>query len=226
MNSRSAIQTKLRLLQIADSSFPSGGFTQSFGMETFIQRDDIRTAGDLLQFMQTYLYYTWRTTDLLAVKFVWEATRAHNKRRLYSLDKQLHAMKLPCESREGSIKMGRRLGQLLREIDPGYLPLIDFPVGHHAIILGHYGAIAMIELTALLTAFAHMTAVSLVANGVRAIPLGQTSGQQVLAGLNSLLESCIAWAITAADKDWGGSAPAFDWAGMAHEKLYSRLFMS
>ncbi|ODA39915.1 urease accessory protein UreF [Desulfosporosinus sp. BG] len=216
----------LRLMQLADSAFPSGGFTQSFGLETFIQGGDIKTQQELAQFMQTFLYFTWRPTDLLAVKLAWNATKQSDLKHLYLLDRRLNAMKLPSESREGSVKMGRRLRQLLGEIDTTYQSEVNFPFGHQAIIWGHYGAGAGIELALLLTAFAHMSTASLIANGVRAIPLGQTSGQQVLALLQPLLDTCIQWATTADDKDWGGSAPAFDWAGMAHERLYSRIFMS
>ncbi|MDR3584535.1 MAG: urease accessory protein UreF [Desulfosporosinus sp.] len=216
----------LRLMQLADSAFPSGGFTQSFGLETFIQSGDIKTKQELAQFMQTLLYFTWRPTDLLAVKLAWKATKQLDMKHLYLLDKRLNAMKLPSESREGSLKMGKRLRQLLAEIDPDYRLDAQFPFGHQAIILGHYGAVAGIELTSLLVAFAHMTTALLIANGVRAIPLGQTSGQQVLALLQPLLDTCIQWVTTATAKDWGGSAPAFDWAGMAHERLYSRIFMS
>lgn len=216
----------LRLMQLADSAFPSGGFTQSFGLETFIQGGDIKTKQELAQFMQSFLYFTWRPTDLLAVKLAWKAAQQSDMKHLYLLDKRLNAMKLPSESREGSVKMGKRLRQLLAEIDPNYLLDAHFPYGHQAIILGHYGAVAGIELTLLLAAVAHMTTSSLIANGVRAIPLGQTSGQQVLALLQPLLDTCIQWVATATEKDWGGSAPAFDWAGMAHERLYSRIFMS
>ncbi|WP_425058338.1 Urease accessory protein UreF [Sporomusa carbonis] len=226
MIGQQSLQTDLRLLQLADSSFPSGAFTQSFGLETFIQRGDIKSPADLAQFMRTYLYYSWRTTDLLAVKLAWQAAGASDEKRLYSLDRRLNGMKLPHESCAGSVKMGKRLRRLLREIDPNYGANMQFPFGHHAITLGHYGAVAMIELPSLLTTFAHMTAVSLVANGVRAIPIGQTGGQQVLAALHPLLEECIAWVLNAEESDWGGSAPAFDWAGMAHELLYSRIFMS
>ncbi len=216
----------LRLMQLADSAFPSGGFTQSFGLETFIQGGDIKTKQELAQFMQTFLYFTWRPTDLLAVKLAWKAAQQSDMKYLYLLDKRLNAMKLPSESREGSVKMGRRLRQLLAEIDTNYLLDVHFPFGHQAIILGHYGAVTGIELTLLLAAVAHMTTASLIANGVRAIPLGQTSGQQVLALLQPLLDTCIKWVTTVTEKDWGGSAPAFDWAGMAHERLYSRIFMS
>lgn len=221
-----SLRKTLRLMQLADSSFPSGAFTQSFGLETFIQRNDVKGPEDLAHFMQTYLYYSWRTTDLLAVKLAWEAAAVSNEKRLYSLDSRLNGMKLPHEGRLGSIRMGKRLRQLLPKIDPEYHSNLRFPFGHHAIIVGHYGAAGKIERLPLLGAFAHMTAVSLVANGVRAIPVGQTSGQQVLAELQPLLEECIDWAMRAREVDWGGSAPALDWAGMAHELLYSRIFMS
>lgn len=220
-----AMQSNLRLMQLADSAFPSGGFTQSFGMETFIQRGDIKDGQHLTRYMETFLFYTWRATDLLAVKLAWKAARLEHTAKLIVLDKRLHAMKLPQESREGSTKMGVRLKKILGEIDPAYLCDIPFPWCHHAIIFGHYGARG-IELAPLLAAYAHAAVVSLVANGVRAIPLGQTSGQKIIARLQPLLETCIEWVISATEQDWGSSAPALDWAGMAHEGLYSRIFMS
>lgn len=218
-----AVQRQLRLLQLADSSFPSGAFTQSFGLETFIQSGAVSRPEHLAEFMATYLFYTWRPTDLLTVKLSYE--QAFDKARLERLDRRLHAMKLPKEGREGSMKMGKRLKQLIYEFDASYNPPL-LPFGQHAVVLGHYGAGAGIELSALLTAFSHMTVVSLVANGVRAIPIGQTSGQQVIAKLQPLMEECVLWTISASERELGGSAPAFDWAGMAHETLYSRIFMS
>nr|WP_028971884.1 urease accessory protein UreF [Sporomusa ovata] len=220
-----SLQAGLRLMQLADSAFPSGSFTQSFGMETFIQRGDIKNEQQLTTYMQTYLYYIWRLTDLLAVKLAWQAAGMSSMNKLAALDKRLHAMKLPYESREGSVKMGKRLRQILNEIDPSYQLDSKLPWCHHAIVFGHYGAMGM-ELAPLLAAYAHATVVSLVANGVRVIPLGQTSGQQVITQLQPLVEQCINWVLAATEQDWGGSAPAFDWAGMAHECLYSRIFMS
>lgn len=225
MSSRQPLQARLRLMQLADSAFPAGSFTQSFGLETFIQRGDITNSHHLTSYMKTYLYYTWRVTDLLAVRLAWQAARTLNMNKLIVLDKRLHAMKLPAESREGSVKMGKRLSRLLGEIDPAYQPAGRLPWCHHAIVFGQYGALAG-ELEPLLAAYAHAAVVSLVANGVRAIPLGQTDGQQVIARLQPLAELCINWALTAAEPEWGGSAPALDWAGMAHEGLYSRIFMS
>ncbi|HWQ72138.1 MAG TPA: urease accessory UreF family protein [Desulfitobacteriaceae bacterium] len=226
MSRELSLITGLRLMQLADSAFPAGGFTQSFGLETFVQRGDIKTGQDLTGFMQTYLYYTWRPTDLLALKLAWLAAGQEDRLRLSELDRRLNAMKVPAESREGSVKMGRQLRRLLVAIDAGYVSGMDLPFGHQAIILGHYGAAAKIDLSLLLAAYGHMTAAALVANGVRAVPLGQTAGQQVLAVLQPLLAACIQWVSTAQEHDWGGSAPAIDWAGMAHEGLYSRIFMS
>ena len=40
----------LQLLQIHDSAFPIGSYTHSYGMETFIQEDRIRTKEQLVEF--------------------------------------------------------------------------------------------------------------------------------------------------------------------------------
>ncbi len=46
----------LQLLQIHDSAFPIGSYTHSYGMETYIQEDIIRTKEQLVEFCQVYLF--------------------------------------------------------------------------------------------------------------------------------------------------------------------------
>ena len=44
----------LRLFQIHDSAFPIGSYTQSYGMETYIQEDLIRTKEDLIDLLYIF----------------------------------------------------------------------------------------------------------------------------------------------------------------------------
>jgi urease accessory protein len=73
-----------------------------------------------------------------------------------------------------------------------------------------------------LTAAAH-TQVSV---AVRLVPLGQTAGLQVMAGLEPAVAALAATAATASLDDIGGIAYAADIAQMRHETLGTRIFRS
>ncbi|UTA52349.1 hypothetical protein MSS93_15250 [Deinococcus radiodurans] len=49
----------LRLLQLADSAFPTGAYAFSDGLETLTQRGEVRTADDLAAFLAGQLAHGW-----------------------------------------------------------------------------------------------------------------------------------------------------------------------
>ena len=69
-------------------------------------------------------------------------------------------------------------------------------------------------------------AATVVSAGVRAIPIGQTDGLKVVAGLGPVIDDVIALAATASLDDLGGAALRADIASMRHETQYTRLFRS
>ena len=62
--------------------------------------------------------------------------------------------------------------------------------------------------------------------GIKLVPLGQTSGQQVLYRLAEEIDQCVACAQSVLDDDVGYSSPALAMASSQHETQYSRLFRS
>ena len=60
------------LLQINDALFPVGGYSHSYGLETYIQRDLVRNENTALNYVQTYIKQNLLHGDLLAVKLAWE----------------------------------------------------------------------------------------------------------------------------------------------------------
>jgi urease accessory protein len=77
-------------------------------------------------------------------------------------------------------------------------------------------------LTATLAAFV----ANVVSAGVRAIPIGQSDGQRVIAALGPVIGAVIASVETATLDDLGGAAFRTDIASMKHETQYTRLFRS
>ncbi len=87
-------------------------------------------------------------------------------------------------------------------------------------------ALASVALEASLVGYLHSVASNLVSAGVRLIPLGQTQGQAVIAALEPAVIDTAARAQEASIDDVGTTTPMVDWASMAHETEYTRLFRS
>jgi urease accessory protein len=75
-------------------------------------------------------------------------------------------------------------------------------------------------------AYLHAFAANLISAGVRLIPLGQTAGQRILAGLEPVIAGTIDRALATALADVGSAAFRADLASMQHETQYTRLFRS
>lgn len=83
-----------------------------------------------------------------------------------------------------------------------------------------------IPLETALNAYLHGFAANLVSAGVRLIPLGQSAGQRILAGLEPAISETAGSAENASLDETGGVAILSDIAAMQHETQYTRLFRS
>ncbi len=61
---------------------------------------------------------------------------------------------------------------------------------------------------------------------VKLVPLGQTSGQQILLALSELIPEWVEYSSTLEDSDLGQGTPALAIGSALHEQQYSRLFRS
>ena len=77
-----------------------------------------------------------------------------------------------------------------------------------------------------LPAFLHSYVANLVTAGVRLVPLGQTDGQLAIAELERAVLVASARGGNATIDDLGSAAFMVDFASIAHETQYTRLFRS
>ena len=98
---------------------------------------------------------------------------------------------------------------------------VAYPIAVGVATAAHAIPIAL-ALPATLSAFV----ANIVSAGMRAIPLGQTDGQRIIAALSPLVTEVALAAETATLDDLGGAALLADIASMNHETQYTRLFRS
>ncbi|BCM90982.1 urease accessory protein UreF [Abditibacteriota bacterium] len=220
-------------IQLLDSALPTGAFSHSFGLETFVQSGRIQTAEHLREYAQTMLFGAWASGDAMAVKAVYEWAPAEKYDELWRLDKAMHIARTARESREGTHKIGKRLLTLARTIHPdlNWQPLTkaveaDHCPGTFPLIYGYTCRELDVPLTTATEGFLYANLSTTFTNAVRAMRLGGTQAQTILAAMLPLISQ--AWQQNQSRAPWkfAYSTPATDIAMMEHETLYSRLFMS
>ena len=96
----------------------------------------------------------------------------------------------------------------------------------YPVALGAAAGRAGLALDTLLPLFLQAWATNLVSAAVRLVPLGQTDGQKIIAGLSPLIAEIVTEAASAPLDAIGGCAVLSDIASMRHETQETRLFRS
>lgn len=229
----------LTLLQLVDSFFPTGAFAHSFGLETYVQRGLVSDQPSCEELLRNSLQEGIRNTDAIAIALAHKFTLAYGNapdtsiERIADLDARLTAVKLPRESRNGSIQIGKQFLRNARQLVPHPVPdAYDQRIrskhctGHHAIAYGLIAAAASIQLPIAMLGYLHAYVAGQVSAAVRLIPLGATEGQLTIQALHPNLLDIADFAQNANLDDLAAFTPGLDIRSMQHERLYSRLFIS
>ncbi len=237
MDELNSIHKNLLILQINDAIFPIGSYTQSYGLETYVQKQIVKDLVSLTQYVKQSLSCNLLYGDILAAKLAYEAAIEHNLDQISELDMTISALKIARETRTASIKLASRFIKTIIALKPDfkdngifleYNKLIQQSIcsGHYAIAYGVLcGALELDKHYALLH-FSYAQVSGIVNNAVKLIPLSQTVGQALLKDMHTDLECAITQLDALTLADLGRSAPAFELRSMQHETLYSRLYMS
>jgi urease accessory protein len=226
-------QSLLRLLQLTDSTFPTGAFAHSFGLETCIARGTIRTATTLEEFISNTLLHAVAPGDGVACAAICRAG-ADWEPMLRRLDGRLTAMKVVSEARQASRALGVRFLRTATALFPSpratvYLRQIDAKVlhGHVCLAYGLLCADLALPGQSALVAWFRQYCAALVSVGVRLIPLGQTAGQMLLARLGTVIFDAAELAHTRNIEDMASFAPGQELASIVHrDVLTTRLYIS
>ena len=106
----------LILFQFCDSQFPTGAFSHSFGLETYIQRQTVHDAESFTQWLTLFLNEQLTYSDGLAMRIVYDALENNNQTKILDIDKKIFVQSVPKETRVGTKQMGTRMVKLAMEL--------------------------------------------------------------------------------------------------------------
>jgi urease accessory protein len=216
------------ILQLASPSLPVGAYTYSEGLETLIEQAII-TDQDCLSFwlVQELKTGTIRMESALMVRAFMNA-KNYDIIQLKYWNSWLTATRETEELRLQSLQMGGSLIKLLSCLQPELKPLFE-QLGNscnYAIAFGLASYYLKIDLSSAIIAYIHSWLSNLINAGVRLIPLGQTSGQQILFNLQNDIIIIAEEVKNLTDDDLSCMSWGLSLASMQHETQYTRLFRS
>lgn len=220
-----------RLLQLASPALPVGAYTYSQGLEWAVEsgviRDEVSAGGWFADLMQHGIgRYEAPLVALLMAK--WTAGEMDEIARLNA---EFLASRETAELRAETAQMGYSLCRLIHDLRDfslstvagslATLPEVAFPTAWAGI-----AAAWKIEPEAALIAYLWSWAENQVMAALKAVPLGQASGQRLLADLGGKIPAAAVDARKLPESEWSNFTPAFAIASARHETQYSRLFRS
>jgi len=221
------------LLQLTHGGFPTGAFSHSSGLETFVQAGRVHDVETFGEWLEIHLRHTAGPTDGAAVGLVGLAVTAGDWDTVVRIDRLLTALKLAPEIRAASLATGQATLRAARDVFPG--PAVESygallaerqAVGNVAAVYGCIAAGLKVAPPVSVLAFLWGVAASLTAVATRLVPLGGIAAQQRLRELGPRLREVAASAETLREHELCASAIGEEIAALRHARLYSRLYIS
>jgi len=212
-----------RLLQLASPALPVGAYSYSQGLESAIEAGVVRDTASAERWIGDVLAHSLAQLEapvFLRLCAAWTAGDAAAAQRWNDL---FLASRETAELRAETAQMGYSLAKLLPQLGTGEVPLEE---PSFAAAFTYAVAAWRVDPHDGLVAYLWSWIENQVLAAVKALPLGQTDGQRMLASLADRLESIARRAAQLDDDALGNFMPGLALLSSRHETQYSRLFRS
>ncbi|MFT5934251.1 MAG: urease accessory protein [Hydrogenophaga sp.] len=222
----------LQLLWLASPALPVGGFSYSEGLESAVECGLVFDEASAAAWLVDQLHLGLARSDLAVLVQAIPAWQRGDLARITELNDWVLHTRETAELRQQTEQMGRSmfawaqslgaLGQGVAEaLSAAQLDPPSYPVAM-ACAAAHSGA----QLQDSLFSFAFGWAENMVQAAIKSVPLGQSSGQRMLARLAQAIPEAVAHAQTLTDDTRQAFTPMLAILSAQHETQYSRLFRS
>lgn len=237
LNTDTKILKVLKIIQLCDSNFPVGSFNHSYGMETYLRKDEIKNTETFRNWLKIYLNKQFIYSDGLCIRILYDILKEHGKleitKEIIELDRKITVQSIAKESRDGAkLIAGRMIRMFIDLYDFEILKEYDKKIkekeafGHPAIVFALALYSLGLNVKEAICYHIYSTISTLIQNAVRTIPLGQKDGQILLKEFCEDTEILFE-KIENTDLDYFGlNVPGIELSQINHETLIFRLFMS
>lgn len=229
-----------RLLAWLSPSFPVGAYSYSHGLEWAIEDGTVKDASDLQRWLSDILSHGSGRGDAILLARVHDAFNTGDTALCREIAELSVAMQPSKERHLEATAQGTAFVTAVRQAWPvtneaatkrlaefdtsggsAHIAIWTYPVA-----VGIFSAAHGLAVGPTAHGYLHAFAANLASAAVRAVPLGQTDGQRVIATLEPVVDEIAAEALTASLDDIGSASFRADIASQKHETQYTRLFRS
>ena len=219
----------LQLIWLASPALPVGGFSYSEALEAAIDHELVHDESSCANWLADQLHLSQARGDMALMAQAIPAWQSHNIARLKELSSWVHATRETHEMRLQTEQMGRSLLDWLRiqnKARADALQLCSELRPTYPLAMSLALSLANAPLESALQAYAFGWAENMTQAALKAVPLGQISGQKILARLAQEIPEAVQHAIALSDHDRQAFCPMLAVMSARHETQYSRLFRS
>ena len=195
--------------------YPVGAYSYSHGLEWAVEAGDVRDPPGLAAWVADVVAHGAGRSDAILLA---QAMASDDAGPLAELAEAL------APSAERHLETMAQGAAFARTTAAAYG--IAVPRAAYPVAVGQAARSLGLPREATVTLYLQAFAANIVSAGVRLVPIGQTDGQRILAGLQPLAAAVAAAAIAAPLTAVGGTAQRGDLAAMRHETQYTRLYRS
>ena len=219
----------LQLQAWLSPSFPNGAYSYSHGLEWAVEAGQVRDRSSLVDWLEADLRYGSGRSEAIFFSEAYRSIVRGDQAGLACVAELAAVTRGTSEFALESAQQGTACLATLRQAWPhrvldAIAEMSCQPV--LAVVLGARSASERIPAQVALPAFLHSYIANLVIAGVRLIPLGQTDGQLAIAALEDAVLSSSAQGNRGTLDDLGSAGFMVEFASIAHETQYTRLFRS
>jgi len=219
----------LKLMWLASPALPVGGFSYSEGLESAIEAGAANGEASVQGWLLDQLQLALARADLCVVAAAFDAWQPHDAARIAELNAWVLTTRETSELRQQAEQMGRSLCDWLRPQaldDPRLAMLAALRPPTWPVAFALAGVRSGAAARDVLLAFAFGWAENMVAAALKAVPLGQSAGQRILAALVVEIPRAVEHAMQSSDDTRQAFTPMLAVLSAQHETQYSRLFRS
>ncbi|MCJ0764479.1 urease accessory protein UreF [Variovorax terrae] len=216
----------LQLIWLASPALPVGGFSYSEGLEAAVEWAGVSTEATASDWVADQLQLTLARGDLAIVAQAIEAWRANDLTRIRGLNGWVLQTRESAEFRLQAEQMGRSFVEWLRLHHADAADAFSGLPATYPVAFAFAAARTQAPAHDGCLAFAFGWAENMVSAAVKAVPLGQSAGQRILARLARDIPAAVSRAAALADGERQAFSPMLAVLSARHETQYSRLFRS